>query len=169
MQRKGTLPTPRRETTGRTVLLCLVAFFAVVAGVNAVMIRFATSTFGGVETSSAYKAGLAYKSEIAAARAQDALNWRVDGRMTRNNNGTALLTVNVADAEGRPLSDVQVRARATHPMDSRMDHEFELSSQRAGQFQGKDDTMASGQWTLVIDILRGGERLFRSKSRVVLQ
>jgi nitrogen fixation protein FixH len=169
MQRKGTLPTPRRELTGRTVLLCLVAFFAVVAGVNAVMIRFATSTFGGVETSSAYKAGLAYKSEIAAARAQDALNWRVDGRMTRNHNGTALLTVNVADAEGRPLSDVRVRARATHPMDSRMDHEFELSSQRAGQFQGKDDTMASGQWTLVIDVLRDGERLFRSKSRVVLQ
>jgi nitrogen fixation protein FixH len=169
MQRKGTLPPPRRELTGRTVLLCLVVFFAVVAGVNAVMIRFATSTFGGVETSSAYKAGLAYKSEIAAARAQDALNWRVDGRMTRSHNGTALLTVNVADAEGRPLSDVQVRARATHPMDSRMDHEFELSSQRAGQFQGKDDTMASGQWTLVIDVLRGGERLFRSKSRVVLQ
>lgn len=169
MQRKGTLPTPRRELTGRTVLLCLVAFFAVVAGVNAVMIRFATFTFGGVETSSAYKAGLAYKSEIAAARAQDALNWRVDGQLTRNGDGTTLLTVSVADAQGRPLSDVQVRARATHPMDSRMDHEFELSSQRAGAFQGKADTMASGQWTLVIDILRGGERLFRSKSRVVLQ
>lgn len=169
MQRNGTLPTRHRELTGRTVLFCLVAFFAVVAGVNAVMIRFATSTFGGAETSSAYKAGLAYKSEIAAARAQDSLNWRVNGQLARNAAGTAVLTISVADAQGRPLSDVQVKARAAHPMDSRLDHEFELSSQRAGQFQGRDDTIASGQWTLVIDILRGDERLFRSKSRVVLQ
>ena len=40
----------RRELTGRMVLICLVAFFAIVAGVNAVMIRAAVSTFGGVET-----------------------------------------------------------------------------------------------------------------------
>ena len=51
---------PPREVTGRMVLVCLVAFFAVVAGVNAVMIRAAVSTFGGVETESAYQAGLAF-------------------------------------------------------------------------------------------------------------
>ena len=54
------------------VLICLVAFFAVVAGVNAVMIRAAVSTFGGVETDSAYQAGLAFAREIAAARRRSA-------------------------------------------------------------------------------------------------
>ena len=42
-----------KEVTGRMVLACLLAFFAVVAGVNALMIRAAVSTFGGVETENA--------------------------------------------------------------------------------------------------------------------
>ena len=54
------------------VLICLVAFFAVVAGVNGIMIRAAVSTFGGVETGNAYQAGLAFAQEIAAVEAQDA-------------------------------------------------------------------------------------------------
>src|SRR4051794_24048366 len=45
---------PSREVTGRMVLVGLVAFFAAVAGVNAVMIWAAVSTFGGVETESSY-------------------------------------------------------------------------------------------------------------------
>ena len=59
---------PARPLTGRTVLFCLIGFFSVVAGVNAVMIRAAVSTFGGVETSSSYQAGLAFAREAAAAQ-----------------------------------------------------------------------------------------------------
>ena len=57
-----------REITGRMVFICLVAFFAVVIGVNFVLVRAAISTFGGLETESSYKAGLAFGSEIAAAQ-----------------------------------------------------------------------------------------------------
>ncbi|MPZ59187.1 MAG: hypothetical protein GEU91_22410 [Rhizobiales bacterium] len=67
------LPNPSRkpkELTGRAALFCFLGFFGVVIAVNAVMIRAATTTFGGVETASSYKAGLAFKQEIAAARAQ---------------------------------------------------------------------------------------------------
>ena len=49
-----------RELTGRTVLFCLVTFFAVVAGVNAVMIGAAVSTFSGIETTNAYQAGVSF-------------------------------------------------------------------------------------------------------------
>ena len=61
---------PPRELTGRAVLFWLVGFFALVFGVNAVMVKAATSTFGGVETTSSYKAGLKFKDEIAAAERQ---------------------------------------------------------------------------------------------------
>ncbi len=47
---RGGPKEPAERVTGRMVLICLVAFFAVVAGVNAVMIAAAVSTFGGVET-----------------------------------------------------------------------------------------------------------------------
>ena len=56
--------------TGRMVLACLVAFFAIVFGVNAIMIRAAMSTFGGVETQNAYQAGLAFNHQQADALAQ---------------------------------------------------------------------------------------------------
>ena len=49
------------------MLVCLVAFFGVVAAVNAVHDPAAVSTFGGVETESSYQAGLAFSREIAAA------------------------------------------------------------------------------------------------------
>ena len=48
------------ELTGKHVLLCLLGFFGVVFAVNAVLVKAATSTFGGVETSSSYKAGLMF-------------------------------------------------------------------------------------------------------------
>ena len=86
-----------RELTGRAVLACLVAFFAVVAAVNAVMIRVAVSTFGGVETANSYQAGLAFAREIAAVEAQDALHWQVRARVVADAGATAV-EVAVADA-----------------------------------------------------------------------
>ena len=79
-----------REITGRTVLVCFVAFFALIAAVNAVMIRFAVTTFAGTETDSAYRAGLAYNGEEAAANMQDALRWTVDGTFARGASGEAV-------------------------------------------------------------------------------
>jgi nitrogen fixation protein FixH len=60
-------PSAPKEVTGRMVLLCLIGFFFVVVGINAVMVRVAVSTFGGVETDSSYKAGLAFAKEAQAA------------------------------------------------------------------------------------------------------
>src|SRR3974377_2480042 len=83
-----------RELSGRAVLLCLLSFFAVVMGVNAVMIGAAVSTFGGVETENSSQAGLAFVEAIAAARAQDALHWHVAAKVARNNEATVIdLTV----------------------------------------------------------------------------
>ena len=56
-----------RELTGKHVLLWFLGFFALIFAVNGVLVKAATSTFGGVETSSSYKAGLMFKEDIAAA------------------------------------------------------------------------------------------------------
>ena len=88
--------TSRTDRTDGAALL--VGFFGVVAAVNAVMIKFAVTTFAGTETDSAYRAGLAYKGEEAAAAAQAALNWSVDGRFVRSAPDEAILTVDVKDS-----------------------------------------------------------------------
>ncbi len=157
-----------REVTGRTVLFCLLAFFGVVIGVNAVMVRAATSTFGGLETENAYKTGLAFNRDIAAAHAQDALHWKVDGKIARDAQGEAGLEIEIRDGGGALLRNLAVSARLAHPTDARLDRPLALAETKAGIFRGQADA-APGQWHLVLDIYRGEERLFRSTTRVMLR
>jgi nitrogen fixation protein FixH len=156
-----------RELTGRTVLLCLIAFFAVVAGVNAVMIRAAISTFGGVETANAYQAGLAFAREIEAVEAQDALHWQVRASVTADGAG-ALIDIVATDESGKPLTGLAATALLAHPTNRRLDHEVVLSEQGPGRYQGRTGKVA-GQWNLVSELSLTDRRMFRSTNRIVLR
>ena len=149
------------------VLICLVAFFAVIAGVNAVMIRAAVSTFGGVETENAYQAGLAFAREIAAVEAQDALHWNVRAKVSAA-AGATLVEVVATDAGGRPLAGIEATARLVRPTDRRADHAVTLGEEAPGRFKGRTGAVV-GQWALVIELSRDGQRLFRSKNRVFMR
>ncbi|HEY7665295.1 MAG TPA: FixH family protein [Xanthobacteraceae bacterium] len=157
----------RKEVTGRMVLICLVAFFAAVTAVNAIMIAAAVSTFGGVDTDNAYQAGLAFDREAAAARAQDALHWRVQAKVSPR-EGVTLIEVVANDAADRPLTGLQASARLAHPADRRADHAVRLEQTAPGRFAGTTEA-AAGQWTLEIELLRAGSRVFRSDNRVFLR
>jgi nitrogen fixation protein FixH len=160
--------TRHREVTGRTVLFCFIGFFALVAAVNAVMIKYAVSTFAGTETDSAYRAGLAYKGEAAAATTQDALHWKVDGGFARNTSSDAVLTVNVRDAQDVPVPGIEVSARLAHPLNSRLDRGIALTRTPDGNFRGATDA-EPGQWTLTLEVTRDQARAYRSVSRLVLK
>ena len=156
-----------RELTGRAVLVWLVSFFGVVFAVNAILVKAATSTFGGVEVQSSYKAGLMFTAEAARAHAQDDLHWRVDGRVARNAAGEAVLDVGVRDAQGRPVTGIAVEARLAHPADERLDRDIGLRGAGAGEFHGQTEARP-GRWDLIVDVFRGDERVFRSRSAVTL-
>lgn len=160
-------PGAPKEVTGRMVLLCLVGFFFVVVGINAVMVRVAVSTFGGVETDSSYKAGLAFAKEAQAAHAQDALNWNVRASVIPRTDRQQIEVV-ARDAGGRGVSDVTALARLSHPTDRRADLVIDLHETSPGHYVGAAAPTA-GQWDLVIDLVRNGERLFRSKGRLMIE
>ena len=156
------------ELTGRAVLFCFLGFFGIIFAMNVVLIRAATTTFGGVETPNAYKAGLAFNREIAAARTQQARHWAVDAKVTRNPRGEAVLSVNVRDRNGAPPVAITLAAKLAHPADTRRDQIIAMREIAPGVFDGAAQVEA-GQWDMAIDISRDGERLFRSKSRVILR
>jgi nitrogen fixation protein FixH len=161
------MPHARREITGRLVFICLVGFFTVVAGVNALMTVLAVSTFGGVETESSYKAGLAFARELSAAREQDARRWRVQATVTPQSERQRIELV-AKDADGRPLAGVSAVARLSHPTDRRSDVVVELLETSAGRYIGTA-TPSDGQWDLIVELARDGERVFRSKNRLVIK
>jgi nitrogen fixation protein FixH len=154
-----------KEVTGRMVFICFVTFFAVVFGVNAIMVRVAVSTFGGVETASSYQAGLAFAREVALVDTQDALNWHVKAKVVPANDGAMLVEVIATSSDERPLSDLQASAWLVHPTDKRADQAVILRESAPGQFRGTAMS-ASGQWDLVTELTRDNIRMFRSKNRI---
>jgi nitrogen fixation protein FixH len=157
-----------RELTGRAVLAWLVAFFGVVFVVNGIMVRAATSTFGGVETSSSYKAGQMFEQEVARAGRQDARHWQIAGTLARDKGGEAVLDLTARDETGAPLTGLSAKARLAHPADERLDRDIALARIGAGEFKGAADAQA-GQWELIVDLYKGDDRVFRSRSKIVLK
>lgn len=159
--------TPR-ELTGRFVLFVFIGFFGVVFAVNAVMAYFATSTFGGVETASSYKAGLAFRQEQQSAHAQDARGWRVRAAIDRKISDAVVLDAWVEVPNGQTPRELTALARLVHPADARRDHALELTEISNGHYRGTSDA-EPGQWDLIIDVMQENERVFRSKSRIMLK
>ncbi|MEI9806172.1 MAG: FixH family protein [Pseudolabrys sp.] len=126
-----------KELTGRAVLLWLVGFFAVVFAVNGVLVQAATSTFGGMETSSSYKAGLIFEAEISSAEQQEARHWQVDGKLKRDKAGEAVLDISARDAQSAVLSGLTAEARLAHPANATLDQTIAMTPSGAGVFHGE--------------------------------
>lgn len=166
---KATTQDAPREITGRMVLFCLLGFFAVVFAVNGVMIHEALSTFGGVETESAYQAGRKYEEDVAMARAQDARQWRVEAKVEPTPDGMARIDIVARDDAGQPITGLDAAAQFERPTDSRLDRRISVIESSTGRFRGSAEALPAGQWDLVIELSRHGNRLFRSVSRIVLK
>jgi nitrogen fixation protein FixH len=153
--------------TGWLVLVYLLAFFGVVTGVNGVMIYEALSTMRGVDTESAYQAGRMFEQDVAMLKAQDTRHWQVDAKLTPVPEG-ARLDLLARDEAGQVLTGMAASASFERPTDRGLDRRIALTEDSSGQFNGKTE-LIRGQWDLVIEISRQGERLFRSKNRVVIK
>ncbi len=165
MSRSFVSPKP---LTGGKVLLMLVAFFGVVFAVNFLMAKLAIDTLPGVEVDSAYGASLAYESEIAAAREQNARDWKVDAHLQREPDGGATLQVQARDNSGKPMSGLRFQGRLERPIDRRADRPIGLTEVSGGVYRGSAPLVAPGQWDLVIEGDAAGQRMFLSKNRVLL-
>jgi len=73
-----------------------------------------------------------------------------------------------ATPKGVPLSGLKASAHLAHPADARLDLTIPMKLAGDGAFRG-EEAAAPGQWELIIDLSRGDERLFRSRSRVTLR
>jgi nitrogen fixation protein FixH len=156
------------QITGLMVLGFMIAFFAIIVGVNVFMAHAAISTFGGVETASSYHAGQMFERDVAMAKAQDAQHWQVDAKLTRAADGTTLIDITARDETGAPVSSVNATMQFARPTDRRLDRTGAVHQTGPGHFVGDAD-LAAGQWDLVIELSHHDERMFRSKNRVILK
>lgn len=154
--------------TGRKVLVMIIGFFGVIFTVNGVMMKLAIQTLPGTEVDSAYSASLAYENEIAAAHDQDARGWKVDAHIQRRTAAGTELRIEVRDSSGLPVSGLRFLGRFERPTDRRVDQAVELASAGDGIYLGNAAAIMPGQWDLVLEGVAGGQRLFLSKNRILL-
>jgi nitrogen fixation protein FixH len=165
--RPSTAAAPRR-LTGLHVLVMFAGFFGVVFAMNAYLVTVALGTFSGLEVPSSYRAGREFAAELADRRAQDARGWRVAAHADRSADGRAELRVEITGRDGSALAGLDVTAVLERPTDRRRDLAFAVRELRPGLYRGEAADAPAGLWTLVVEASRDGERLYRSRSRIVL-
>jgi nitrogen fixation protein FixH len=164
-----TAGTSEKPLTGRVVLIYLIAFFAVVVGVNMTMMKLAVDTLSGTEVDSAYRASLAYNAQISAAHEQDARGWRVTVHVDHAPGAHASVRIEARDKTGEPVTGAAFSAQFARPTDKKADRRIALVEREAGIYRGEAPDIASGQWDLVIEATGATERLFLSRNRIVLK
>jgi len=136
--------------TGKHITVIIVAFFAVVVGVNLIMARAAIRTFGGVVVDNSYVASQNYNKWLDAAARQKALGWAV--KTARGDDGRVVVTMT-----GAPASGLTLIAQARHPLGRLPDQALTFQRQADGSFRS-NEALAGGRWTLRIEAQAGEQR-----------
>lgn len=153
--------------TGRHVLFALIGFFGCVFAMNFVMVRFALTTFAGVETESSYKAGLQFRDETQAAHAQDARGWQIAMTHASRADGALTLDITAKDKAGATLDGLSPKVRLSHPTNRRLDQDLPAAGVGPGLYRATGQAQP-GQWDVIVEFWKGDERVYRSRSRVTL-
>lgn len=163
-------PTPRppKELSGRTVLFGMIGFFAVVIGVNGVMMASAIRTMPGADVKSAYETSQRYNSEIERMQAQAARGWQSQIEVTRR--GTeALVSLALKDKAGSPVTGLGVSAQLQHPATRQQDRDLSLTETAPGSYSATVPDLHAGAWTLAVEAKRGPNAVFSARSRIILK
>ncbi len=158
-----------KKITGKTVLVWLFGFFGVIFAANAVFLYLAFGSFPGVVVDSSYKAGQSYNQEIAAAKAQEKLNWQISSEFMRTTGSGGQLIVTAADADNNPLYGINLSATLKHPAHDKADVELVLKADGGGRYTAEIEDLAAGNWNLILEIDQDGARKFKSENRVFVK
>lgn len=126
--------------TGRHFSVIIVAFFAVVVGVNFLMAYIASSTFGGVVVENSYVAGQHFNRWLDQAEQDKALGWKAEASRQPDNRIAIMLI-------GAPTSGITLRVVARHPLGRMADRTLRFAPAGAGRFVS-EQPLPAGRWRL---------------------
>lgn len=155
-----------RKITGRTVLLSLVAFFAVVFLVNGIFFWLARDSWTGLSTEDAYRKGIAFNDELARADAQRLLGWTAETEYASAGPGEGRLLFALTTADGRPVRDREVSATFRRPVTEGIDFSAALSGDETGRYVADIMPPAPGQWDVRIEVIRPGALPYLVETRI---
>lgn len=136
--------------TGKHFIAIMVAFFAVVVGVNLIMARAASATFGGGVVENTYVASQEFNGWLEQSRQEKALGWAAQA--DRLPDGRLAVTMTGAPADGLGLTAI-----ARHPLGRAPDQALRFERQADGRFVSTTP-LPSGRWRVRLEALAGSQR-----------
>jgi nitrogen fixation protein FixH len=147
---------PRRS---RWIPWVFVGGFLLVVAVNATLIVFAVQSFSGLTTSEPYTKGLRFNDQIREAEVYERLGWHVAARFRALGARSGVVEMKLVDRGGAPLSDAEVNAEFSRPVEQNRDFTLTLRSQGDGRYVARAEFPLAGIWDVKYRIERAGQML----------
>lgn len=150
-----------KQFTGKHMLMSIIAFFAVIFGVNFTMAFLANSTWSGLVVANGYVASQSFDKDLARQRAQEALGWTValshaDGR----------IRITFADAGKAKIEGLSITGKLERPVTDKEDQVLTFSSMGSGVYTAPA-VLSPGVWDVEIDAKGGTGADYRKTFRFI--
>ena len=152
-----------KPLTGWHVLAMLIAFFAVIFSVNFTMAWFANSTWSGLVVANGYVASQSFDKDLAKARAQDALGWKVGFSFSEDR-----LRLTFADKGGSRIDQLAITGALARPVTDKEDQTLIFSAMGSGVYSAPA-VLAPGVWEVEITANGNGVSGYRKAFRFVVK
>lgn len=133
--------------------------FLLVVAVNVTLIIFAVQSFSGLTTTEPYTKGLRFNDQIREAEVYERLGWRVAARFRKIDARHGLVQMRLTDRSGTPLSDAEVNAEFSRPVEKDRDFTLTLRAQGDGRYAAEAEFPLAGIWDVKYRIERAGQSL----------
>ena len=134
-----------KEIKGGHVLAMLIAFFGVIIGVNFLLAYLANSTWSGLVVENGYVASQNFDKDLAKAKAQEALGWKVDFAYGKDS-----VTINFADAKGAKIDSLNLTGKLQRTVTDKEDQVLTFGWMGSGNYKAPA-RLAPGLWEVEID------------------
>lgn len=129
---------------GWHILAALIAFFSVIISVNMFFLTMALNSFSGIETSDAYRKGLAYNSRITEQRRVEERGW--SGAISTTDARVPVITL--TRVSGAPLTGMAVTGKIGRPTTDKFDRSVSFIETRDGAYHAVGVTLEPGRWVM---------------------
>lgn len=159
----------KRPFTGRSALFMLIGFLGLIVAVNGVFVFFAMTSWSGLSTDGAYRKGLAYNEQLAAAASQKSRGWSAFAHFAPTEGRKGRMVVAFKDRAGHGIERLEVSGTLARPAQSGLDRTITLIGAGDGAYGADVEVPLYGVWNMTIIARRDGAPAYRLEQRLWLE
>lgn len=156
-----------KEFTGKKALFWFIGFFLVIFLVNGIMTYIALGTWGGLDTTDAYRKGLHYNENIAAAEAQHKSGWKIHLSHSPLTIQQDRIDVMITHPK-QDLPPARVSVQISRAVTNAYDQELILTKAEDNLYTGPITLPEAGQWNLQVLVKRAEGPIYQLKEKIFI-